>query len=468
MTAVRRDVWLLGTEANPWHPVLLGYARAVKAMQQRPIADPRSWRYQAAIHGIANAVPPAGAPWNQCQHATWYFLPWHRMYLFRFEQIVRSFLPPSADPDDWALPYWDYSSGAPGHALPPAFRVPTLPDGSANPLFVPARRAEVNKGNALTVFITDVSQAMAEDVFTRPGFGGSTGFGGPRTGFAHQGPAFGELEAQPHGPVHVWVGGSGGLMTNPNTAALDPIFWLHHCNIDRVWELWLSQGHTNPASASWRNQQFALRNAQGAAATLRVADVLDPVAQLGYTYDTEPVVVAAAAAAASEGTAQVPDRGQPVMIGASSQPLELDRRGGQVEIGIGGLTEFATAGADQRIYLNLADIEGEANPGIVYAVYVNLPEEAPEQARAAHLAGVVSFFGIELTTPQGAAESAEAAHAMRYSFDITRLVDRLRAQGDWDPDRLRVSVQPLGEEPEAEAAAAPPPIRVGTFSIYQG
>ena len=137
MTLMRQDVWTLGTEQEPWHPVLLGYARAVAAMQQLPLTEPTSWRYQAAIHGIAGAAPPSGAPWNECQHATWYFLPWHRMYLFQFEQIVRSFVPADLDPDQWALPYWNYSDGAPGDALPPAFRAETLPDGTVfNPLYL--------------------------------------------------------------------------------------------------------------------------------------------------------------------------------------------------------------------------------------------------------------------------------------------------------------------------------------------
>jgi tyrosinase len=37
-----------------------------------------------------------------------------------------------------------------------------------------------------------------------------------------------------HNRVHVWVGGSMGPGTSPN----DPVFFLHHCNIDRIWALW--------------------------------------------------------------------------------------------------------------------------------------------------------------------------------------------------------------------------------------
>ena len=47
------------------------------------------------------------------------------------------------------------------------------------------------------------------------------------------------LEGWPNGPqlhnrVHVWVGGSMELTTSPN----DPVFFLNHCNVDRLWALW--------------------------------------------------------------------------------------------------------------------------------------------------------------------------------------------------------------------------------------
>ncbi len=469
MTAVRKNIWLLGTEQQPWHPVVLAYAKAVRAMQQRPLTDPRSWRYQAAIHGITGAVPPQGAPWNTCQHATWYFLPWHRMYLHHFEQLVRSFLAPADQPADWALPYWDYSSGAPGNALPPAFREQFLPDGTANPLLVARRRTAVNKGVATPAQVADTSRAMAQTSFTLSGFGGSTGFGGPQTGFAHQGPAFGVLEAQPHGPVHVWVGGRGGLMTDPNTAALDPIFWLHHSNIDRLWEVWLLAGNANPTLPPWREQPFDMRDASGAKVRMRPREVLDTVADLGYTYDSLPAV----AAVADEGGPAVANRPRPVLIGATEQPVELDGRAATAELRIDPLPDdaAAAAGSGPRTYLNLADIEGDQNLGVVYGVYLNLPDGTAADDRDEHLAGIASFFGIELSTPAGAAASGQAAHGMRYSFDVTELVDRLRARADWDPARLRVSLHPVDGSDEPEAAAAGldrSAIRVGTFSVYQG
>ena len=40
-----------------------------------------------------------------------------------------------------------------------------------------------------------------------------------------------------HNLVHVWVGGSMGPGTSPN----DPVFFLHHCNVDRLWADWQSK-----------------------------------------------------------------------------------------------------------------------------------------------------------------------------------------------------------------------------------
>src|SRR5262249_6618805 len=42
------------------------------------------------------------------------------------------------------------------------------------------------------------------------------------------------VEYNLHNLVHCWIGGTMGKMTSPN----DPVFWLHHCNIDRLWAVW--------------------------------------------------------------------------------------------------------------------------------------------------------------------------------------------------------------------------------------
>ena len=135
---VRRDIWAVeqGADDPPWDAYTLGYARAVGVMRERDPDDPTSWSYQAALHGTYRQ--PADPLWNGCQHGSWLFLPWHRIYIWYFEQIVRSVVLEDGGPDDWALPYWNYTDGPPGSAaLPPGFRAETLPDDSPNPSSFP-------------------------------------------------------------------------------------------------------------------------------------------------------------------------------------------------------------------------------------------------------------------------------------------------------------------------------------------
>src|SRR6266540_5071671 len=291
---VRREAWALES-ADTFLPITLAYAKAVQVMQARPASDPTSWTYQAAIHATF-AAPPPGANWNDCQHQSWFFLPWHRMYLYYFERIVRKAVIDAGGPAEFALPYWNYDQPFPGNSLPPAFRTPTLPDGTANPLFVPSprRSAGLMAGGQVPATATSSTVAMSMTDFSSPPQ--LLSFGGGRVGPAHFGGALGALESTPHNVMHPTIGGAssgqcqGGLMTDPRCAALDPIFWLHHANIDRLWNRWLDLGggRANPADNAWLSQRFDFFDETGTAVTMSVADVLDSAAQLGYVYDDVP------------------------------------------------------------------------------------------------------------------------------------------------------------------------------------
>ena len=472
MTVTRRNVWTLSTAANVWHPTLLAYGQAVRAMQALPITDPRSWAYQSAIHGLAGTAPPPGAPWNECQHATWFFLPWHRMYLFQFEQIVRSFVVNDGGPADWALPYWDYSKPN-QNSLPLPFRQRRLPDNTPNPLFVAQRRTgstNINNGDPVPSSAASSTAAMRATVFTTPSTGSPLGFGGPRTGFAHFGPGPGALENQPHNVMHVVIGGSGGLMSNPDTAASDPIFWLHHANIDRLWETWRLSGRTNPTTQQWLRASYRLRDVNGAAIRMRVADVLDAKAQLDYQYDTAGAPVGAAPAVPpAQGVAV--SRRRSKMVARSAAPEPLGRNGLETTITVGDLPAprrprrqgFAAAATDAdadadetRFQLELADIVGTANPGVVYGVYVNLPAGPTDDDLESHQVGAVSMFGIEHSTPNA---TGSANQPLRYVFDIT---GHVTSAGD----QIQVSLRPLPGLDAPARGAAPPDLQIGTIAIH--
>jgi tyrosinase len=292
----RKNVATLGQPGDD----LDWYAKAVASLQTQPLTSPTGWRYMAAVHGysghrqdpfaVAGEALPSTADqqqfWNQCQHSTSLFLPWHRGYLGCFEEIIAAAVVKLGGPAGWALPYWNYSDpkNPNAAALPAAFLNQTNPDGSPNSLFLQGRNL-VQPTDQLPA--GDVSlNALLDGTFEGSANGGDPGFGGPDTPFNHVGGVAGQLENLPHNVIHDDV---GGLMSDPNTAALDPIFWLHHSNIDRLWEVWRHRDptFTDPTDPAWLTQvSFSLHDATGEIYTFTPSMMLDTTkVRQGYVYD---------------------------------------------------------------------------------------------------------------------------------------------------------------------------------------
>ena len=85
-----------------------------------------------------------------------------------------------------------------------------------------------------------------------------------------------------HDGVHGWVSGDMGVVA---TSAFDPIFWSHHCMIDRIWYLWQLQNGVNNIPADHLDKPLA-------PFALKVQDVLD-INRLGYEYADALVTVSA-------------------------------------------------------------------------------------------------------------------------------------------------------------------------------
>ena len=123
---IRRSVYSLADEG----PELTWYRRAVGRLKSMPLTTFGSWEFIGACHGIDKSVaaPPAGRHlWRECQHQTWFFLPWHRAYIAGFEAVIASIIEDLGGPSEWALPYWNYTDQRDPRAreLPPAFRSST-------------------------------------------------------------------------------------------------------------------------------------------------------------------------------------------------------------------------------------------------------------------------------------------------------------------------------------------------------
>jgi tyrosinase len=135
------------------------------------------------------------------------FLAWHRRYILRFEQQLQMIDP------SLSLPYWDPITAP---QIPAPLDIPAFISNwglirNWDPQYLPtaAHLTAVNSRSSFNAFQHDLEQL--------------------------------------HGGVHIAVGGANpatsGQMAGSNSPA-DPVFWLHHANIDRLWARW-EQAHPN-------------------------------------------------------------------------------------------------------------------------------------------------------------------------------------------------------------------------------
>ena len=447
----RRDVASL----DPDGPEIASLRRGVAAMQQLSQddpADPRGWRFQANIHG----APPeeGGNPaWRQCQHGSFFFLPWHRMYLYLFERILRW---AAADPT-LALPYWNYF--IPIHrVLPEPFR---LPADASNALYMEDRDPIVNAGvppwSAFSAFF-DHRRAFATTQFFHEdpldvSFGGAWTERPVHSGAAAQNT--GLLELTPHAQIHLMIGGriedaTGAVHTapmgDPRFAARDPIFWLHHCNIDRLWARWLDQGdgRDNPLDdATWMDTAFSFFDETGAQVQMTARDILNPYA-LGYGYDDDPLPSGggpgeaplsgsappgeAGAAGGTPPEASAPGEGgrrpratRRALLGVSRAGSVIELSGHLVTVPIqrdASATQPGASGmSNERIVLTIEGLRGLGIPGVTWQVFLHLDLPAGTEPPTTTQVGVLSLFGLQ---PDDAT-AQHGAPSANQSFDVTKL-----------------------------------------------
>lgn len=354
------------------------FRKAIRAMLALPPSDARNWYRIAIIHAL------------DCPHGNWWFLPWHRAYIGWFEQTCREL---SGDAD-FALPYWDWTAEpripaemfedvltpidpafiagfdefkakfAPVVATLDFWKVVRTPDGSfdsgspyaqvlargvRNPadlwfdIFEDPRgkfffdlahargltkdRPDLDENAKKAVSLPTPLDALAPRDFLT--------FASPKAVFHGAMIGFGVLEGQPHNNVHNCVGGmsgpqnAGGFM-QANLSPVDPIFWLHHANIDRVWDTWTrkqisrryptlpdgaptrSGDRPPPHSdyAAWAREPFLFfSDAKGNPAPKTTSGDYAEIGEFAYEYEPgsgDEIVSMAAASAASPGMRAFP------------------------------------------------------------------------------------------------------------------------------------------------------------------
>jgi len=346
--------------AAPGFPsrVLDSYKKAIRAMLALPPSDPRNWYRNALVHTV------------DCPHGNWWFLVWHRGYIGWFEQTCREL---SGDPD-FALPFWDWT------------KEPRVPAAMFDDVLTPVNAAYIPAFDAFHVAyqapVDEFWKGLSKDQFNtllarglrfpadlwwdienfpmffntanargltpqQPTFDARTQqavsqstitdalapkdfitFGSPKTLTHGSITGFGVLEASPHNRVHNCVGGfymdppRTGFMQD-NLSPVDPLFFLHHANIDRLWDVWTrkQQAYRLPTLpvgddlAQWSREKFLFFiDSQGQPVTKTVAGDYATIGDFDYDYQpgsgaevvpAGPVAARAAAPSVQAFTAQI-------------------------------------------------------------------------------------------------------------------------------------------------------------------
>ena len=160
------------------------------------------------------------------------FLPWHRAYLLDLERELQ------AIDASVSLPYWRFDQPAPN-----LFTRDFI--GVSNSLGT----VQFSPTNPLQFWRTDGIQGITRRPFFNPATQGANGFNETQTlALGTQYVQFRSMEGNPHGLAHTSFGGSIGSI---GTAARDPLFFLLHANVDRLWAKWQRRfGRFDPALAA--------------------------------------------------------------------------------------------------------------------------------------------------------------------------------------------------------------------------
>jgi tyrosinase len=190
---------------------------AFTGLMARPPGDAGSYFALASIHGLPQA-------W--CLHHEDQFNLWHRVYLKRFEDALRSV--PGCQ--DVTLPYWDVTTPLPGLLQQPPFASYTLPldpGATASPaqpgIYFPYTTERyptatiIQNMQELGVY-SDIDTSLEQSRWGAYNIGG-----------------YQKFSIQAHDGGH---GSVGPTMADQNVSSYDPVFWFYHANIDRLWLKW--------------------------------------------------------------------------------------------------------------------------------------------------------------------------------------------------------------------------------------
>ncbi|PWA84341.1 Polyphenol oxidase, central domain-containing protein [Artemisia annua] len=283
------------------------YRKAIQAMRDLDENDPRSYKQQARIHcAYCNAgytQKQSGHPEKEIQvHNSWLFFPFHRWYLYFYERILGSLI----DDPTFALPYWNWDNPT-GMTLPPMFEDPVDNDLRRNSIFNAYRDArhlppaivdlEYNGrergASCIDQLGINMSTMYKQMISNAPDY--ISFFGGEYRAGQDPISIVGSIERGAHTAMHIWASDprmpNREDMGNFYSAGYDPLFYAHHANVDRMWNIWKQlggRGHHDPTDPDWLDASYVFYDENKQLVRVYNRNCCDTTL-MGYDYETSRI-----------------------------------------------------------------------------------------------------------------------------------------------------------------------------------
>jgi tyrosinase len=450
-------------------------------------ADPTADKIYRIFADNVTYTPPVKV-YSQCTHGNWWFVAWHRAYLYYFERIVRHL----ADDPTLSIPYWQYSKPS-QRDMPAIYRQENY-GGGVNPLHIPdtirymvngtsakypGRNPDLNSGElALSASISNTNSVLKIPFYTDTDHALDTFGGKITTDTLENTRKFSALEHIPHNAIHDAIGGifgeslnnslgcvvppgfseddlNTGFMGSVPKAARDPIFYLHHANVDRLWQVWIGmgQGRRNPVNPRnqtdqiWLNQVFNFYdvgpNGEPVAVQVTPKQLLR-TGQLGYTYEDVDAPSADEYFVPSDTFNAPIANSKSALLGAwlsgmgmSNPPIPVSNaKPTTIPMALEPKRwSFLTkprARLQLTLELNLAD---EAN--VYYEIYINPRNQADLRHTSRYFAGQFSLFSAPMVMP-----GHMAMNEMEMVLTLNRRIQNAILKNQIDRTSLKVVLVP--------------------------
>ncbi|XP_058087102.1 aureusidin synthase-like isoform X4 [Magnolia sinica] len=282
---IRRPTYLVDEE------YIAKYEKAVSIMKQLSYDDPRSFNRQANMHCIycTGAYNQENSTSIFKIHNSWLFFPWHRAMIYFHEQMLAKFM----GDDTFALPYWNWDNPA-GMVFPSMYLNGSFIDKDRNPIHLPPHVADISyhekesglgpedqiSSNLAFMYTQMVSGAKKPELFM------GCKYKAGKEGYCK---SPGTIEIAPHDTLHSWAGSDitpeGEDMGAFYSAARDPVFYAHHANIDRLWNVWkgLRGNRLEFEDPEWLDSYFYFYDENAQLVRIKIRDTLD-MTKFRYTY----------------------------------------------------------------------------------------------------------------------------------------------------------------------------------------